>query len=90
MIEKIDIKDASIAEAVRKNMAVATDDAKGLLDANSNRFVKSSGIHITEAGGCIKLYSGHGQTSVKRELAAFMSLHSQWLLLVHFLALSAK
>lgn len=31
MIEKIDIKDASIAEEIRKQMAVATSDAKGLL-----------------------------------------------------------
>ena len=33
MIEKIDIKDASIAEEIRKNMAVSTENNKGLMDA---------------------------------------------------------
>lgn len=34
MMEKIDIKDASIAEEIRKNMAVATITDKGLMPAN--------------------------------------------------------
>lgn len=64
MIEKIDIKDPSIAEEVRKNIAIATVSQKGLLSEKSVRFVNSSGIHIPKRTACIKLYSASGMTSV--------------------------
>lgn len=64
MIQKIDIKDASIAEEVRKQMNVATPDNKGLMEANSVRYVKSSGIMVEEKNSCIKLYSATRTTAI--------------------------
>ena len=64
MIEKIDVKDASIAEEIRKNMGVATSARNGLMEARSVRYVKTTGLSIDENQGCIKLYSSVGRASV--------------------------
>ena len=64
MIEKIDVKDASIAEEIRKNMGVATSARNGLMEAGSVRYVKTRGLNINENQACIKLYSSVGRASV--------------------------
>lgn len=64
MMEKIDISAASVAEAVRKQMALATTKNKGLLDAGSERFVRSNGLYIIDRPACIRLYSAEGRTAV--------------------------
>lgn len=50
MIEKIDIKDASIAEEIRKNMTVATDSNKGLM-SNSHYDLFSIKVVTISSGG---------------------------------------
>lgn len=58
------INKADLAEAIRDNIPVATQTQKGLLAANSDRFVKAKGLGITERLACIELYSAVGQTTV--------------------------
>lgn len=58
------INKADLAEVIRGNMSVATQAQKGLLNADSDRFVKAKGLGITEKLACIKLYSAVGQTAV--------------------------
>lgn len=58
------INKADLAEVIRDNMSVATQTQKGLLNADSDRFVKAKGLNITEKSACIKLYSAVGQTAV--------------------------
>lgn len=43
MMDKIDIKDASIAEEIRKNMAIATPSINGLM-SNNGFIIRSSAI----------------------------------------------
>lgn len=63
------ISKADLTEIIRDNMLVATQTQKGLLNADSDRFVKAKGLGITEKLACIKLYSAVGQTAV----AAFIT-----------------
>lgn len=58
------INKADLAKVIRDNMSVATQTQKGLLNADSDRFVKAKGLNITEKSACIKLYSAVGQTAV--------------------------
>ena len=58
------INKADLAEVIRGNMSVTTQAQKGLLNADSDRFVKAKGLGITEKLACIKLYSAVGQTAV--------------------------
>lgn len=58
------INKADLAKVIRDNMSVATQTQKGLLNADSDRFVKAKGLGITEKSACIKLYSAVGQTAV--------------------------
>lgn len=58
------INKADLTEIIRENMSVATQAQKGLLNADSDRFVKAKGLSIIEKSACIKLYSAVGQTSV--------------------------
>lgn len=58
------INKTDLAEIIRENMPVATQVQKGLLDANSDRFVKGKGLRIIEKSACIKLYSAVSQTAV--------------------------
>lgn len=64
MIEKIDISNPSIAEAVRKQMVVVTSKEKGLLSEKSERFIRRNGLNILEKYACIKLYSSEGRSAV--------------------------
>lgn len=63
-METVKLIESSVIEEIRGNMPVATQAQKGLLDANSDRFVKGKGLSITAKSACIKLYSAVGQTSV--------------------------
>lgn len=63
-MEKVKLIDSSVIEEIRDNIPVATQTQKGLLNANSDRFVKAKGLGITEKLACIRLYSAVGQTAV--------------------------
>ena len=63
-MEKVKLIDSSVIEEIRDNIPVATQTKKGLLNVNSDRFVKAKGLGITEKLACIKLYSAVGQTAV--------------------------
>ena len=58
------INKVDLTEIIRENMPVATQFQKGLLNADSDRFVKAKGFSITDKSACIKLYSAVGQTAV--------------------------
>ena len=64
MIEKIQVTDTNVIELIRNQMPLSTKEQKGLLDANSNRYVKSVGLSISKNNACIKLYSTVGRTTV--------------------------
>ena len=68
-MEKVKLIDSSVIEEIRDNIPVATQTQKGLLNVDSDRFVKAKGLGITEKLACIKLYSAVGQTAV----AAFIT-----------------
>ena len=63
-MEKVKLIDSSVIEEIRDNIPVATQTQKGLLNVDSDRFVKAKGLGITEKLACIKLYSAVGQTAV--------------------------
>lgn len=63
-MEKVKLIDSNVIEEIRDNIPVATQAQKGLLNADSDRFVKAKGLGITEKLACIKLYSAVGQTAV--------------------------
>lgn len=63
-MEKVKLIDSSVIEEIRDNIPVATQTKKGLLNVDSDRFVKAKGLGITEKLACIKLYSAVGQTAV--------------------------
>lgn len=63
-MEKVKLIDSSVIEEIRDNIPVATQSQKGLLNADSDRFVKAKVLGITEKLACIKLYSAVGQTAV--------------------------
>ena len=63
-MEKVKLIDSSVIEEIRDNIPVATQTPKGLLNADSDRFVKAKGLNIIEKSACIKLYSAVGQTAV--------------------------
>ena len=50
MIEKIDIKDASIIEIIRYNMQVATTDKKGLMGIDDRKYLKTITISGNTTG----------------------------------------
>lgn len=64
MIDKIQVTDTNVIELIRSQMPLSTKEQKGLLDANSNRYVKSVGLSISKNNACIKLYSTVDRTTV--------------------------
>ena len=64
VMDKVKVTDSNVIEEIRENMPVATQAQKGLLNTDSDRFVKAKGLAITEKSACIKLYSAVGQTAV--------------------------